>query len=520
MASDHQYVEVNCQRSLGNGQFASGLQDFVFSIGRPSVFMPSKSYFRVELSLKTGAGALPTIASQLALAENCVANCYNNMYFLAGGQSVSQCTNFLPQASAVEYRTGQQQGWLKSIGASAFTYNANLSSRIAMVSGGTATTGFHQDEGKDVTYRKAASTFYNAATVNIAAVTGVLTGANTTFNDGAAPLLGIDDIGSTIVVSGQKFTILTINQATQTGTVTPVPLATTGAVADWYQVRRASKITDGSQEGKNVMHVLWRPTVLGIFNYAGVLGSGDYRIQLNPDVNYKFAAVETANTEFKNNDASGYQFEIANVIFYAAISKMSIPDTIERMKLTEFAVLTKNATITEGNYQFTVPSSTRALYVAVQAGDSGSNPAHPPSRFIVGEGQELNLTSLQITYANMTKPMTRWKSGFSASGTSQQNFMTQFYYQSAIETGRASLAAGVETEAEWLSRGPYVCFRFDRDVNDRSTEVQLQLNYGTPVDPAAWSGATRLLLIAEYTNHVEITTQGGLVVKVDKVASA
>ena len=199
---------------------------------------------------------------------------------------------------------------------------------------------------------------------------------------------------------------------------------------------------------------------------------------------------------------------------------MTIPDTIERMKLTEFAVLTKNATTTEGNYQFTVPSSTRALYVAVQAGDSGSNPAHPPSRFIVGGGQELDLTFLQITYANMTKPMTRWKSGFSASGTSQQNFMTQFYYQSAIETGRASLAAGVETEAEWLSRGPYVCFRFDRDVNDRSTEVQLQLNYGTPVEPAAWSGATKLLLIAEYTNHVEITTQGGLVVKVDKVASA
>ena len=517
MASDHQYVEVNCQRSLGNGQFASGLQDFVFSIGRPSVFMPSKSYFRVELSLRAGAvpgaiGALPTIASQLALAENCVANCYNNMYFLAGGQSVSQCTNFLPQASAVEYRTGQQQGWLKSIGASAFTYNANLSSRIAMVSGGTATTGFHQDEGKDVTYRPTAAASFNDASVGTTGPNAfTLTGVGTTF--------AAADIGATIVVSGEK--LLITNVVGQVLTVSPSPSVAIAALSrNWYLVRRATKITDGSQEGKNVMHVLWRPTVLGIFNYAGVLGSGDYRIQLNPDVNYKFAAVETANTEFKNNDASGYQFEIANVIFYAAVAKMAIPDTIERMKLTEFAVLTKNATITEGNYQFTVPSSTRALYVAVQAGDSGSNPAHPPSRFIVGEGQELDLTSLQITYANMTKPMTRWKSGFSASGTSQQNFMTQFYYQSAIETGRASLAAGVETEAEWLSRGPYVCFRFDRDVNDRSTEVQLQLNYGTPVAPAAWSGATKLLLIAEYTNHVEITTQGGLVVKVDKVASA
>jgi hypothetical protein len=508
MASEHSYVEVNCQRSLGNGQFASGLQDFVFSIGRPSVFMPSKSYFRVELSLRAGAvppaiGLLPTIASQLALAENCVANCYNNAYFLGGGQSISQCTNFLPQASAVEYRTGQQQGWLKSIGASAFTYNSNLSSRISMVSGGTAVAGFSQDEGKDITYRPTVANFFNAASVNI--IAGAVAGGNTLFT--AA------DVGSTLVAAGQKAVITVVTNA---GQVTVSPALTVDAATDWYIVRRASKITDGSIEGKNVMHVLWRPTVLGIFNYAGVLGSGDYRIQLNPDVNYKFAAVETPNTEFKNNDASGYQFEIVNVIFYAAVAKMAIPDTIERMKLTEFAVLTKNATSYDGNYQFTVPSSTRALYVAVQAGDSGSNPAHPPSRFIVGGGQELNMTSMQITYANMTKPMTRWKSGFSTSVADQQNFMTQFYYQSAIETGRASLAAGVETEAEWLSRGPYMCFRFDRDVNDRSTEVQLQLNYG----PTAWDTTTKLLLIAEYTNHVEITTQGGLVVKVDKVASA
>lgn len=508
MASDHQYVEVNCQRAVGGAQFSAGLQDFVFSIGRPSVFMPSKSYFRVELSLKTGAGAQPTIASQLALAENCVANMYNNMYVLAGGQSISQCTNFLPQAAAIEYRTGQQQGWIKSIGASAFTYNPNLSSRISMVAGGTAVAGFSQDEGKDITYRPTLATFFNAATVNI--IAGAVTGVNTAFT--AA------DVGSTLVAAGQKAVITAF--ASGLG-VTVSPTLTVNALTDWYIVRRASKITDGSQEGKNVMHVLWRPTVLGIFNYAGVLGSGDYRIQLNPDTNFKFAAVETANTEFKNNDATGYQFEVANVIFYAAVAKMAIPDTIERMKLTEFAVLTKNATNTDGNYQFTVPSSTRALYVAIQAGDSGSNPAHPPGRFIVGGGQELNLTSFQVTYANMTKPMTRWKSGFAdAGGVALQNFMTQFYYQSAIETGRASLASGIETEAEWLNRGPYMCFRFDRDVNDRSTEVQLQLTYGTPVDPIIWDVATKLLLIAEYTNHVEITTQGGLVVKVDKVASA
>ena len=145
-----------------------------------------------------------------------------------------------------------------------------------MVSGGTATTGFHQDEGKDVTYRPTAAASFNDASVGTTGPNAfTLTGVGTTF--------AAADIGATIVVSGEK--LLITNVVGQVLTVSPSPSVAIAALSrNWYLVRRATKITDGSQEGKNVMHVLWRPTVLGIFNYAGVLGSGDYRIQLNPEV--------------------------------------------------------------------------------------------------------------------------------------------------------------------------------------------------------------------------------------------
>ena len=522
MASDYQHVEVNCQRAIP-GNFQAGLQDFVFSIGRPSCFIPSKSYFRVELKLTGSDGATaPTIRQQVALAENCVANMYNNAYFLAGGQSVSQVTNYLPQAAALEYRTSTSNAWLKTVGQSAFTYNPNLSSRISAVSSDSAPAAFSQDEGKDLTYRPTTAGHFLDANVQVTATTvaanvftlGTIIGTNTLFATG-----GLVNVGDTLVVAGSKFTIRTIVDDLNM-TVFPAPLSGLAAQPDWYIVRRAAKATDASLEGKNSIYVIWKPSVMGIFNHPGVLGSGDYRIQLNPSSDFRTSAVETKNPDY-TVVANSYAFIVQNVVFYAAVAKMELPDVIEQLRLTEFAVLTKNITTATGNqFQFTVPPSTKALYVAIQAGSSGSNPKYPPGRFVV-DGQELNLTGLQVTYANQTKPMTRWLSGFAPNGAgSNTNFMTQAYYQTAVEGGRAMMAGGIESEADWLSRGPFMCFRFDKDFSDRSTEVQVQIEYGTYAGGPAWEANTKLLLIAEYTNRVDITTQGGLVVSVDKVASA
>jgi hypothetical protein len=152
----------------------------------------------------------------------------------------------------------------------------------------------------------------------------------------------------------------------------------------------------------------------------------------------------------------------------------------------------------------------------IQAGDAGKNPAHPPSHFKVGGGQELDLTDIQITYANSTKPMTRWKSGFSEDGAVSKALLTHLYYQGLIESDRAGMSGGAESQDDWLARGPVFAFRFDKDVDDRSTEVQLNIGYGL----GGWDAGTKIFLIAEYSNLVQIQTQQGLVTQVTKVASA
>jgi len=167
-----------------------------------------------------------------------------------------------------------------------------------------------------------------------------------------------------------------------------------------------------------------------------------------------------------------------------------------------------------------VPGSTRALYMFLQDTSSGSNPIIPPSVFRVygstavagtlpvSTGEERNLTAIQVTYANITKPQTRWDSSFLANG----NYLVQLYMQSLIENHLDDDVGGAETMDQWLQRGPLYCWRFERDGDDHSTEVQTQVTYAD-VAPQVWQTAN-LFLCAEYTRATEITHTNGQIVDV------
>ena len=50
--TEHNYREISCQKAVGGEDFVRGSQDFNFSIGAPSVWIPCKSYFKVTLTIK------------------------------------------------------------------------------------------------------------------------------------------------------------------------------------------------------------------------------------------------------------------------------------------------------------------------------------------------------------------------------------------------------------------------------------------------------------------------------------
>jgi len=506
-AVDCNWVEVPCQRQVNGTNFSSGLQDFVFSIGRPSVWYPSKSYFRVNLTV-TGAGAVaPTVPQQLALAEGAVANMYNNAQFLAGGQVVSQINNYLAQANMVEVRTGNAAGWIDKVSAFTSTYNGDYASRVAAISSssvGQSKIGVGLAEGKEEIYKPTTLANYAAATVAITGGNNVVAavGVNTAFT--AA------DVGSDLVVGGVRYTVLSVTDVLNL-VLSAVPQTAVAATIDWYMVRRNYAL---STQARNVVQVLWVPTCLGIFNWEGALGAGDYRIQLNPNTDISLTALQAP---INTGTAA---VTVDTVFFYAAIAKESIPDGLGTLYLREFQVQSKAMSTADGNFNWTVPASTRRIYLFLQDTAAGSNRIIPPSVFRVGSGgtlllglgEEKNLTALQITYANQTKPQTRWTSGM-LSGATRSDLLVQLYTQSLMETGRYRDPAGAESMDQWMQRGPLYAWNFERDSEDRSTEVQTQVTYGATADGVTWATAN-LFLVAEYDRATEITSSNGMIVNV------
>jgi hypothetical protein len=122
-----------------------------------------------------------------------------------------------------------------------------------------------------------------------------------------------------------------------------------------------------------------------------------------------------------------------------------------------------------------------------------ANPAAP--------GSQNTLESLQITYANMTKPSTRWDSEFK----DDINKFQQRYIDDLTECRLIESDGGAESFGEWLQRGPYYFYSFNRDREDKSTQVQLSASF-TDMEADA-----QMFLVAMYSRVTEISVDDGTV---------
>ena len=517
---DHQWVEVPCQRAVNDANFAQGVMDYQFSISRPQGWIPSQSYFRVELEL-LGAGdpaaaAQPLFREQVAFAENAVGNLISNVYVRAGGQDVSSITSFAPQASMLQMRTGKTHSWLKSTGREAWGMSGSFAERCAAVSQSAAGIAANAapiglsglDDRRELTYRPCAVGQFNSA--HLAFAGGVVAGTATAFTAG--------DVGNTLVYEGARYTVAGFTNATVIAlSPIPVDLAPNAANTNWYMIRR--NVTRSAQ-ARNRVFVLWRPPV-GLFDADDViLGSGDYRISLTPDSNFQNTGVETINDAplpgVTGVAASTFTLSVKSLQFYAATVKMSIPDSVQELHLREYSVQSRVMNSNVMNFSFSVPASTSCLHLFLQDNLAGSSARVPPSNFKVLNGSDLNLQVLQLTYDNVTLPATRWASGHIANSPAGRNtsLLQQLYHQSLVARRAENNPGGSETFSEWLDRGPLYSFYFSRDASSRSTDVQVTIQYNDPTAGIFFDQSSKLFLVAEADRTVEITTANGMVTAV------
>jgi len=133
---ERKWRQSTAKRNPSGPQFTQGVIDFDFSVGSNTVFIPSKSYFRIGVKITDGAAPpqAPTQAAGLAFANFCPGNLFDNCFFFAGGQNVSSCINYGPQAHALSYRLRKSGAWMNSIGKDAYGICASRQYRTVLVS--------------------------------------------------------------------------------------------------------------------------------------------------------------------------------------------------------------------------------------------------------------------------------------------------------------------------------------------------------------------------------------------------
>ena len=512
--TDATLFEVIPARRVDGSNFPLGVIEFPFSVGRPNAWVPAKSYFRISSTIYGApvagpAVAAPTVRQMVAFADNAVGNMFDNAYVRSNNVEISSITQGLAQASALSARLGEGHSWLKSLGSGAELNKANFTDRLMYTASDKAADAYLG--AKNEIYRPIASGHFDDSKVSIA-TTGVVTGTDTLFTTGmpdfttGAPSGSFINDGDILVVNNVRYTVIAITTNTSI-TIAERPVAAIAATTNWYVIR---KDVMRAPQANGQVYSLWRPPI-GLFSYSEGLGSGEYRIQLNPNSNYLLTSVETKNPDFapSADGLSGtYSMVVNEVRFYAYIEKVSIPDSIQDLSLMEYQVQSKPWA---NNLQFSISPYTRAITIFVQDVTAGASPLCPPSMFKVLDNSDLKLATIQVSYAGMTKPSTAWQSSF-YNGSDQ---LQQRYRDTYEDIGRAD---GAESYCDWLQRGPIYHYNFERDASNRATEVMVNTTFtGLPNGPGTGVGSTglaRVFCVSHFQRNVQITTAGGSIVNV------
>ena len=181
MTSELVFREISCSKAVNGENFSQGVQDYNFSTGAPTGWIPSRSYFRIEMTLE-GAGNLagglvlqPTVRQQLAFADSACGNLFDNVYFKGAGQDISTAVNYVGQSNALKNRLQKTGAWLNSIGKSSYMLESDFQKRVNQVSRDT----YINPEGECERLFVGNEANQLTGTIAITAATGAITGVNT-----------------------------------------------------------------------------------------------------------------------------------------------------------------------------------------------------------------------------------------------------------------------------------------------------------------------------------------------------
>lgn len=554
--------EITCQRAVGDLEgalnsavFSNGIQDFLFSVsGSTNAFIPALSYFCIDVELQAVAGGVarpPVLADDITLS-NCVGDAlYNNTFFRMGGQDVSTAQSFIPQQGALKKRIDQSGAWLYNVGRNSSWIDSDFTRRQNVI----ARDGlFHQDGLVDslaispipiLAAGGGAATATSFALSALVTVGGYTVGGTVTLSVGDG-VFAFGPAGGTPIKPGDYITLpdqpvtatstaagnaVTIDQqpSASSAYVVRVVSITSATVAEVSfpagVIYRTLAATPGGgfyrkadpESGRYKQKVIWQPAI-GLMNSYQAINSADMKFSLNPNANYKLAAVQSSKSA--KVPGTDYILNVLNVRFYACQVKLAMPmNTIVDMPINEIQVQNKNLNNgLNSNLDFIVPPSTYGIAIFFQSNAAGTNTLLPPTTFSssknylpagapVGGYNIADLNSLQVTYGGVSKTSTLYTSRYD----DNTNFAVQRWIESLSYASNWNNPGGAENFNDWI-RSPVYYYDFSRDRTDSSSYVNVQINFNQAQEPN-----TNCFIAAFYTRLTRAEYANGQLLQITSV---
>jgi hypothetical protein len=492
--SEGNIIQVPPQRSVVGDQFTAGNIDYIFSVGRPNVFIPSESYFMVDYTL-TYNNRQPMMEDEIAPANDMCSALFTDCSVKLSGQDISNINNFIPQASIVKKRLSHTKAWQESSGLSVHGYDPSFVERQKLVS-------YNGQDPYSLQNSIGLSTGAGAATLALTAATGGVVGVNVNFTV---------SLPTHLIIQGIKCEVVTITDALNL--VVRFAAGTSLVDVAATQAFTAYKLIVDLANGANRRTVVFKPP-LGFFDWAEPVGAGNIQITLNPNSKYNLAAVETKRAMTIGAGANQYTLTINNVIFYAANYKAEPPNNALELELNEINIQSKQLTGNNETFQFTVKPSCVALSWFIQRTAAGTASNIPVGKFVTTNNEELGVSSYQITYASKTVPPTkitqRVLDGATPITNTRENSLVQRYYDTMSACGL--IEVGGETLSEWVENGQLVKINFVRSSDFAATQVQFSID-----STGAYTDPTTLYLVEHYETKTVVDTMDGMITSVRRL---
>ena len=266
--------------------------------------------------------------------------------------------------------------------------------------------------------------------------------------------------------------------------------------------RNGQTIYQQADPRSNVVNnmVVYQPplSVFGI--HDPTVFRGDMTIQMTPDTNWRQSAIESSNGKYYGDDVkhgTDYCFGIKSMRLYIARCKVdSVPQPSITLAVSDMLVANKPLPNGASNIDFIIPPSTSKVIVWIQDTSAGFNSKIPLTRFKTrqttsGSLAQLNqfgpwahtyderLTSLQVTFAGITKPHTNFQRGSNTGSSTDMkqgtvNTMLQRWLMTNQNNNNRSRP---EKFHDYLSMGAYYLFDFTKDTTNTGTYLQVKLQY-------------------------------------------